>query len=115
MTMPKVLREKLGEDGADAFASVIKNLETDWRKDLVTKETLMKETTSIRDALTKETTSIRDALTKETTSIRETFTKEINSLRLEIERVKSEQTLMKWMLGIVLAGVISLVMKTFFP
>ncbi|KJR40606.1 hypothetical protein MCHI_003494 [Candidatus Magnetoovum chiemensis] len=89
ITMPKVLREKLGEDGADAFASVIKNLETDWRKDLATKEDLMKETNSIR--------------------------LDMERIKLEIEKIKGELTLIKWMLGIVLAGVISLVMKTFFP
>ena len=33
ITIPKVLRDKLGDDGADAFAEVIKEIDLDARKD----------------------------------------------------------------------------------
>lgn len=35
-------------------------------------------------------------------------------LTLEIEKVKADVQVIKWMLGVVLAGIISLVLKTFF-
>ena len=35
-------------------------------------------------------------------------------LTLEIEKVKAELLVIKWMLGVVLAGIISLMLKTFF-
>lgn len=35
-------------------------------------------------------------------------------LSLEIEKVKSDVQVIKWMLGVVLAGIISLILKTFF-
>jgi len=38
-----------------------------------------------------------------------------SDLTLEIERVKAEMLVMKWMLGAVLAGIISLILKAYFP
>ena len=34
--------------------------------------------------------------------------------KLDIEKLKAELLVIKWMLGVVLAGIISLVLKTFF-
>lgn len=77
ITLPKVLREKLGDDGAEALVKVINESETASRKDLATKEDIFK---------------LNERMTK----------------------IEGELTLIKWMMGIMLAGVISLVMKAFF-
>lgn len=37
-----------------------------------------------------------------------------SDLILEIEKVRAEVTVIKWMLGVVLAGILSLLVKTFF-
>ncbi len=39
---------------------------------------------------------------------------DVSDVRLEIEKLRAEFLVVKWMLGVVLAGIISLVVKTFF-
>lgn len=39
---------------------------------------------------------------------------DVTSIKLELAEIKSEQKLMKWMLGLLLAGVASLILKAFF-
>ncbi len=36
-------------------------------------------------------------------------------MKLEIASVKSDLTVLKWMIGLIFAGIIALVMKSFFP
>lgn len=40
--------------------------------------------------------------------------KDVSEIRLEIEKLRAEFMVVKWMLGVVLAGIISLILKTFF-
>ena len=49
-------------------------------------------------------------------SASETFASrdDITGIKLDLVEIKSEQKLMKWMLGLILAGVLTLVMKSFF-
>ncbi len=81
ISIPKALREKLGDEATDAFVEVIKAIDLDSRKELATKTDIAK-------------------------------------LDGKIDKVKSELdgelNLLKWMVGIMLAGVISLVLKAFF-
>jgi hypothetical protein len=39
---------------------------------------------------------------------------DIVGIKLDLAEVKSEQKLLKWMLGLILAGIVALVMKAFF-
>ena len=39
---------------------------------------------------------------------------DIHNLEIDIEKLRSEFLVVKWMLGLILAGIISLVVKTFF-
>ncbi|MER2540393.1 MAG: hypothetical protein ABTQ26_14235 [Azonexus sp.] len=39
---------------------------------------------------------------------------DITGIKLDLVEVKAEQKLMKWMLGLIFAGVVALVMKSFF-
>lgn len=77
ITIPGVLRESLGEEGAEAFANVLKEFETDSHKSLASKE-------------------------------------DIFMLKADIARLEGEIKTIKWMLGIAVAGVASLIIKSFF-
>ncbi|MBV6343537.1 LA_3696 family protein [Candidatus Magnetobacterium casense] len=77
ITIPKALRDKLGDEGTDAFIKVINEAGLDTRRDLATKDDIAK-------------------------------------LSERIVKIEGELTLIKWMLGLILACVISLVMKSFF-
>ncbi|MEO5358179.1 MAG: hypothetical protein H7844_12910 [Nitrospirae bacterium YQR-1] len=77
ITIPRALREKLGDEATDSLVKVINDAELNSRKDLATKEDIFK---------------LSERMTK----------------------IEGELTLIKWMMGIMLAGVISLVMKAFF-
>ena len=35
--------------------------------------------------------------------------------KLDIEKLKAEVAVLKWMLGLVMAGILPLILKTFFP
>jgi hypothetical protein len=39
---------------------------------------------------------------------------DVTSIKLELAEIKSEQKLMKWILGLLLAGVATLILKVFF-
>ncbi|MBF0553967.1 MAG: DUF1640 domain-containing protein [Nitrospirae bacterium] len=95
MTIPRVLREKLGEDGVDALLTVFSEVSLNTRNDLATKS-------DIRDMATKS--DIRDMATKSdlkemATALRqEMATKEdIANLKTEIEKSKTDT--IKWMLA----------------
>ncbi|MBF0608268.1 MAG: DUF1640 domain-containing protein [Candidatus Magnetobacterium sp. LHC-1] len=81
ITIPKALRDKLGDEGTDAFIKVINDAGLDNRRELATKEDLFKLEGRLKD---------------------------------DIANIKSELLLLKWMMGILIAGVVSLVMKAFF-
>jgi hypothetical protein len=73
ITIPKPLREKLGEDATESFVEVLREIDLESKKDLVTKEVFIKEITEI----------------------------------------KTELKLIKWIMGVILACVVSLILKTF--
>ena len=39
---------------------------------------------------------------------------DIEHIKLEIEKVRTEVTVSKWMLGVVITGILALILKTFF-
>ncbi|MBF0609475.1 MAG: DUF1640 domain-containing protein [Candidatus Magnetobacterium sp. LHC-1] len=84
ITIPKALRDKLGDEGTDAFIRVINDAGLDNRRELATKDDIVK---------------VKD---------------EIAKLSERIVKIDGELTLLKWMMGILIAGVVSLVMKAFF-
>ncbi|MBF0336299.1 MAG: DUF1640 domain-containing protein [Nitrospirae bacterium] len=77
ITIPKALRDKLGDEGTDAFIKVINEAGLDTRRDLATKD-------------------------------------DISKVRDDIAIIRGELLLLKWMMGILIAGVVSLVMRAFF-
>jgi len=77
LTIPKPLRDKLGEDATESLIVVLNKIEESSQKGLATKE-------------------------------------DIHTLELRIARIESDLRLVKWMLGIIIAGILSLILKTFF-
>ena len=39
---------------------------------------------------------------------------DVEHIKLEIEKVRTEVTVTKWMLGVVIAGILALILKSFF-
>ncbi|MBF0556529.1 MAG: hypothetical protein HQK96_18575 [Nitrospirae bacterium] len=58
ITIPRALRDKLGEDGTDAFIEVMQSVETESRKDLATKEDLAKLEGNLRLEIEKSKSDI---------------------------------------------------------
>jgi hypothetical protein len=99
ITIPRVLRERLGEDGAEAFADILKEFEVDSHKNLATKDDIAR-----LELATKE----------DITALKEATKEDIFMLKADIARLEGEIKTIKWMLGVVVAGVASLIFKSFF-
>lgn len=102
ITIPRVLREKLGDDATDAFAEVIKEIDLEARKDAI--------------AIAEERFERR--LAEEIAKVNERITEEISKLRVEMYKFKSD--ILKWMflfwigqIG-VLSGIIFAMLKLYF-
>jgi bifunctional DNA-binding transcriptional regulator/antitoxin component of YhaV-PrlF toxin-antitoxin module len=83
LTIPKPLRDKLGEDATESLIVVLNKIE----------ESTVTFATNQKGLATKE---------------------DIHTLELRIARIESDLRLVKWMLGIIIAGILSLILKTFF-
>ena len=101
ITIPKVLRNNLGEEGADAFTQVIREVDMEARKDAISiaeerfERRLTEETGKINERITQEIGNVNERITQEIGNINERITKEIGELKTEIAKNKSE--LIKWM------------------
>jgi len=84
ITIPKPLRDKLGDEATDSLVDILDRLEQSSQRGLATKEDI---------------SILKD---------------DINSVKLEIAETKSDIRLIKWMLGIIIAGILSLILKAFF-
>lgn len=105
IAIPKPLREKLGEEATDAFVEVIKELEIDSHRGLATKDDIA--------LLKNDIVNLREELKEDIANLRGELKEDIAKLTERVITVESELKFIKWMMGIILAGVISLVLKTF--
>ena len=122
ITIPKVLRDKLGEEGTDAFTGVIKEIDLDARKEAIAlaeerfERRLIEETGKINQRISDETGKINQRISDETGKINQRIsdesgkinqrisdesgkldqkiTEECGKLRVEIEKSKSD--IIKW-------------------
>ncbi|MBF0458746.1 MAG: hypothetical protein HQK99_12730 [Nitrospirae bacterium] len=99
ITVPKPLREKLGDEAADSLIKIINETELTSRKDLATREDIFKLSECTKEDIFKLSERTREDIFK---------------LSERMTKMEGELILIKWMMGIMLAGVISLVMKAFF-
>ncbi|MBF0459014.1 MAG: hypothetical protein HQK99_14085 [Nitrospirae bacterium] len=93
ITIPRVLRERLGEDGVDALLAVFSEVSLNTRNDLATK-------TDIKDMATKD--DIKDMATKDDIkALRQATKDDLDKLRFELksEIDKSKVDSIRWMLA----------------
>ena len=124
ITIPKVLRDKLGEEGTDAFTGVIKEIDLDARKEAIAlaeerfERRLIEETGKINQRISDETGKINQRISDESGKLDQKITEECGKLRVEIEKSKSD--IIKWVFVFwigqigVLSGIIFLMLKLFF-
>ncbi|MCI4626275.1 MAG: hypothetical protein L3V56_09980 [Candidatus Magnetoovum sp. WYHC-5] len=99
ITLPKVLQEVLGDSGAEALVKVINEADLGARQDLATKEDIAK----LREEVLKVEYRLDAKIDRVETKLNE---------RMIV--IEGEIKFQRWMLSILLAGVISLIMKAFF-
>jgi hypothetical protein len=101
ISIPKGLRERLGDDGVDALVEVLSQVEASARDAsiLVVEERferrVSEEGAKINMRITEEVAKINNRITEEVTKINNRITEEVAKLRVEVSRVQSN--LIKWM------------------
>ncbi len=90
ITVPKVLREKLGEDGTDSLVELINQSEEKRKEDVLK---FIEE--KFEKRLTLEASQINERITTEISKINERITTEISKVNNNISEAKSE--IIKWM------------------
>jgi hypothetical protein len=87
ITIPKALRDKLGDEAAESFAILLKEVEHEGRKDA-----LVMAEEKFERRLTEEIGSLKVSFTEEIGSLKVSFTEEIGSLKVSFTERMSENT-----------------------
>ena len=101
ISVPKPLREKPGEDGADALIELMNRQADSGKEDVITlveekfERRLSAEMSKINERITQEIGSINERITQETRSVNERITQEASGLEVMISR--GNANLIKWM------------------
>lgn len=103
ISIPKALREKLGEEATDAFVDVIKAIDLDSKKELATKADIAR--------LEGKIDTVKSELDGKLDTLKSGLEGKIDTIKSDLD---GELRLLKWMIGIMLAGITSLVLKAFF-
>ncbi|KJU81460.1 hypothetical protein MBAV_006347, partial [Candidatus Magnetobacterium bavaricum] len=64
ITIPRVLRETLGDEATEAFVKVISEVGLDSRRDLATKEDLFKVELNLKEEIAKVEAGLRGEIAK---------------------------------------------------
>ncbi|MEO0253818.1 MAG: hypothetical protein ABIN20_00140 [candidate division WOR-3 bacterium] len=118
ITVPKVLREKLGEDGVDALIELLNASNEKLKIDLIELQTEKYErrlTEEINKLRAEDIARLDKRITEETAKIDKRITEEISKLRVEFnEKIsKTYANIIKWMF-IFWVGQISVMTLIFF-
>jgi len=112
ISIPKGLRERLGDDGVDALVEVLSQVEASARDAsiLVVEERferrvseegakinmrITEEVAKVNNRITEEVAKINNRITEEVLKLDNRITEEVAKLRVEVSRVQSN--LIKWM------------------
>jgi bifunctional DNA-binding transcriptional regulator/antitoxin component of YhaV-PrlF toxin-antitoxin module len=90
ITIPKPLRDKLGDEAVESFAMLLKEVEFEGRKDA-----LVIAEEKFERWLSEEIAKLRIEMKEEIAKLDRRITEEIAGLRVEIAKTKSE--IIKWM------------------
>ncbi|MBF0539695.1 MAG: hypothetical protein HQL03_15750 [Nitrospirae bacterium] len=113
IAIPKALRERLGDAATDDFIKVISDAGLDTRKDLATKEDvfmLKQDLLKVELNLKGDIAKVREDVAKVEIRLNENISK----VREDVAKMSGEMVLLKWILGAVMAGIISLIVRAFF-
>ena len=101
ITVPKILREKLGEDGAEALVALINAAGDQTKTDTLTfveekfERRLSEETSKLDRRITEEVTKLDRRITEEAAKLDRRITEEVAKLDVKISEVKAD--LIRWM------------------
>ncbi|MBF0320991.1 MAG: hypothetical protein HQL01_14425 [Nitrospirae bacterium] len=121
ITIPDALRERLGEEATRAFVDVIKEVDSESKKELATRADLKEEVYKINERISKlderitiEAIKTNERITSEISKVNERITSEISKLRNDNEKSFKEN--IKWMFifWIGQIAVIITILKLFF-
>ncbi len=79
------------------------------------KEELNGRITDLDNKLSERITALDDKLSDRITALDEKFSREIAGVKASIAKQDREMAVMKWMIATAIAGILSLVIKSFFP
>ncbi len=123
INVPKILREKLGDDGIDALLELIENAVKRVKEDIIEIQTekyerrLTDEVSKLDKRITDEVLKLDKRITDEVSKLDKRITDEVSKLRVEFnEKIsKTYANLIKWMFifWVGEVGVITLILFTF--
>ncbi len=102
LSVPKILRERLTDDGVDEFIAIIKSIEDDARRDSLAiaeerfEKRLIEETSRLDKRITEEASRLDKRITEEASRLDKRITEEISKLRVEmVEKFAQLETKME--------------------
>ncbi|MBF0404786.1 MAG: DUF1640 domain-containing protein [Nitrospirae bacterium] len=103
ITIPRVIRERLGDDASDTFATLINDIDLSARKDAIAiaeerfERRLVEEAGKLRLEIRVETgkineriSEVNERITLEIGKVNERISEESGKLRIEIEKLRAE-------------------------
>lgn len=108
ITVPKVLRDKLGDEGVDALVALINAADSQTKADVLTfveekfERRLSEEAAKFSGRLTEEVTRLDRRITEEVTKLDHRITEEVAKLdvklaNLEVRIAEAKADLIRWM------------------
>ena len=119
IVVPRILQEKLGEEGSDAFVKVIKEIDNEVRREalVVAEEHFEVRLIEEMGKLRQEFSGFKEEMRTELSEFKDSMGREISSLK--VENAKTKADMIKWMfifwigqIG-VLSGIMFAIFKMF--
>jgi len=101
IAIPKPLRDRLGDEAADSFVMLLKEIESEGRKDalIIAEEKFEKrlsaEIGALKVTIAEVESKLDNRITEEVAKLDNRITEETSMLRVELANVKAD--LLKWM------------------
>ena len=117
ITIPRVLREKLGDNGADSLVELLNRVSNHTRDDVLTfveekfEHHLSEEIGKVNERIAEERVSINQRITEEVAKVNQRVTDEIAMVRTDMHALRAD--LIKWMF-IFWAGQIGVILGILF-
>ena len=108
ITVPRVLREKLGDNGADSLVDLLNRVSDHTRDDVLIfveekfEHRLSEEMVRVNQRITEEVSKVNQRITEEIAKVNQRITDEVAVVRGEVQTLRTEMhgmraDLIKWM------------------